>query len=106
MSSGAFEGSDRRERLPSNWIGLVSAIRKRSGGRCEVKEPIKDGGFLQRCWRPMHAADHIVAGDDHSMKNLQAICRYHHGKKTAQEGVAARKRPSAAREAERHPGSR
>jgi 5-methylcytosine-specific restriction endonuclease McrA len=33
--------------------------------------------------------DHVNAGDDHSLLNLQGICQPCHGRKSAQEGQAA-----------------
>ena len=33
--------------------------------------------------------DHVRAGDDHNDYNLQALCGYHHRRKSAQEGKAA-----------------
>ncbi|WP_375151143.1 HNH endonuclease [Pantoea sp. ANP04] len=49
--------------------------------------------------------DHVRPGDDHSLDNLRAICRSCHGRKTAAEGNAARKRlPPKRRPPERHPG--
>jgi 5-methylcytosine-specific restriction endonuclease McrA len=53
-------------------------------------------------------ADHIKAGDDHSMSNLQAVCVPCHARKSALEGAAARaaKRADLKRTPEAHPGIR
>lgn len=50
--------------------------------------------------------DHIVAGDLHEMSNLRGICQWHHARKSAQEGVAARRELNAIlwRKPETHPG--
>lgn len=106
MTSGGWKGSDRRSRLPADWPRLKAAVRARSGGRCEVIEPSKKDGRPVRCWRKARDCDHIVRGDDHSLANLRDICAYHHGKKSAQEGVEARRTGSVARQPERHPGDR
>lgn len=52
--------------------------------------------------------DHVRAGDDHSDYNLQALCGWHHQRKSSQEGHAASaaKRAEVAsrfRRSERHP---
>lgn len=106
MTSGGWKGSDRKSRLPSNWVGLTGIVRQRAGGRCEMTEPFKEGGLVKRCWRRGRDVDHIVAGDDHSLQNLQLLCPYHHGKKSAMEGVEARKKAPAKRDPEAHPGSK
>jgi hypothetical protein len=38
---------------------------------------------------PATDVDHIVAGDDHEPSNLQALCRFHHARKSAREGASA-----------------
>jgi 5-methylcytosine-specific restriction endonuclease McrA len=96
----AWEGtSDRRERLPHDWPIRRPRVLRGASYRCQVQT---DG---IPCGEPANEVDHIVHGDDHSPENLQAICRWHHGRKTAAEGAAARKpRPTGRREPERHPG--
>lgn len=97
----AWEGSDRRSRLPDNWPDLVRQVWQRDKGRCTWKLP-KTG---KRCPRPGKDVDHRRPGDDHSLRNLQLLCEHHHGKKTAMEGVRGRTRPrTKKREPERHPG--
>jgi 5-methylcytosine-specific restriction protein A len=70
-------------------------VRERAGGRCEV---VEDGA---RCARAGGECDHIVAGDDHSLANLQWICVPHHRVKSSREGAAAT--PRLLRPPERHP---
>lgn len=97
----AWEGSDRRARLPDNWADLVRQVWQRDGGRCTWKLP-KTG---KRCPRPGKDVDHRIPGDDHRLSNLRLLCEHHHSKKTAMEGVAGRtKRRTKKREPERHPG--
>ncbi len=101
---GGWAASDRRERLPANWEALRRQVRIRSGGRCEV---IK-GSNSQRCTNPARDCDHILAGDDHRLQNLQDICVFHHRHKSSVEGNAAKAARVAAgkRPPERHPGLR
>ncbi|MDG4801708.1 HNH endonuclease signature motif containing protein [Micromonospora sp. WMMD980] len=97
----AWEGSDRSARLPSDWAVRRLRILRRDAYRCQV--PLESG---PRCLAPAGEVDHIERGDNHEPENLRAICRWHHGKKTAAEGNAAR-RPAASRRRppEQHPGS-
>lgn len=83
-----WRNSNRRRRLPPNWDELRAAVRRRSGGRCEM---VADG---VRCHRPAKECDHIVPGDDHRPENLQDLCWPHHRKKSSREGgeAAARAR--------------
>lgn len=97
-----WNDSDRRSRLPSNWLSeLVPAVKKRDGGRCTWM--LRSGA---RCPRPGTDVDHRRPGDDHSMFNLQLLCAHHHGKKTALEGRAgkAAKKAARIRPTEKHPG--
>lgn len=95
----AWEGSDRAARLPSDWAVRRLRILRRDGYRCQV--PLDAG---PRCLEPAGEVDHIEHGDNHEPENLRAICRWHHGKKTAAEGNAARRPVSRRRPPEAHPG--
>lgn len=106
MTSGGWKDSDRKDRLPSNWVGLRGRVIARAQGRCELMEPVETGGYLRRCWRRGTDVDHVEPGDNHDLANLQLLCKYHHGKKTAREGVEGRRRAPAKRAAEKHPGDR
>lgn len=100
----SWDDSDRKSRLPDNWPDLVRQVRERAGGRCEWLLP-KTGA---RCPRRGSDCDHKVPGDNHALWNLQWLCKYHHGKKSSQEGLAARRsyaKPKPRRQ-ERHPGER
>jgi len=98
-----WEGSDRRQRLPDNWDELRVETLRRAGGRCQW---IEDG---RRCTAPATDVDHKRPGDDHSPRNLQALCGPHHQRKSSREGAIAlaRKRRQIHqkfRRTERHPG--
>lgn len=93
--------SDRKKRLPPDWRALRALTLERCGGRCEV---VKKSG--KRCWDAATEVDHIEPGDNHALSNLRGICRWHHARKTSQEGARAQaeKRSILTRPAETHPG--
>lgn len=97
----SWEGSDRKSRLPGNWLQLVGQTKKRAGGRCEWR--LKSG---KRCPRPGTDCDHKRAGDNHDLSNLQLLCAHHHAKKSSFEGQRARKAKQSLRRRppEPHPG--
>lgn len=104
----AWETSDRKAFLPDNWTQLRASILARAGGRCEV---IKKNG--RRCFDKPNAVDHIIPhaeGGTDEVANLQAICPWHHQKKSSAEGGRgsqrsyAKMRESVLREPEKHPG--
>lgn len=94
----AWQGSDRRRRLPPDWERRRRRILRRDNHRCQLNYP--------GCTGHANEVDHITAGDDHHDANLQAACSACHSRKSAAEGVAAR-RPLAprTRRPERHPGT-
>jgi hypothetical protein len=101
----AWRGSTRRQRLPANWDELKARALERN--------PAK---VCHWCGRPGGGdLDHIVAGDDHRLENLDWIHgrrqfeagvseRNCHGEKSGAEGAAAR--PRLHRPAEVHPALR
>lgn len=98
----AWSTSDRRSRLPHDWAAIRRQVKARAGGRCQATahDPRCDGLGTD--------ADHIKAGDDHSLTNLQWLSEPCHKRKTADE-TAARNRQTAAlkrRPTEQHPGQR
>lgn len=95
--SGGWRGSDRKARLPYDWETRRRLVLERCGGQCEHRNEM---GW--RCAGRATDVDHIRRGDDHSLANLQGLCRSHHKAKTAQEGVAAQ--PRAKRPPSPHPG--
>lgn len=96
----AWDTSDRKSRLPSDWTVRRVRVLRRDGYRCQARDSL---GI--QCGDPANQVDHIVHGDDHDYDNLQSLCRWHHARKSSAEGAAARK-PKArqAREPEAHPG--
>ena len=87
-----WSSSDRRQRLPKDWPKRRAAVKRRAGGRCEAAVHVPEcDGIGTDC-------DHIKAGDDHSLANLQWLSLPCHKAKTAAE------RPSRKRPAEKHPG--
>lgn len=97
---GGWEGSDRSARLPSNWYTEIRpAILERDGYRCGIQW---DDG----CEVVANEVDHIKAGDDHRLSNLQAACSWCHARKSSAEGDQVRRRWSTRHTPERHPGLR
>ncbi|WP_018686515.1 HNH endonuclease [Actinokineospora enzanensis] len=90
MGTG-WTGSDRRARLPRDWPRRRALVLAR--------DP-----WCRLCWtQPSTQADHIIAGDDHSLSNLQGVCARCHAAKSSSEGGRAR-RLSRPRPAVPHPG--
>jgi 5-methylcytosine-specific restriction endonuclease McrA len=96
MGRQPWEGSTRSERLPANWSSEIRpAVFARWGRTCHW---CGEGGADE--------VDHVIAGDDHSQKNLRPIHSWRteqkcHSKKSAAEGNAAR--PRLHRPPEQHP---
>lgn len=97
---GRWDKSNRKERLPSNWNTLRRKALERDGNQCVFTDR------YGRCTAKATDVDHIVAGDDHSLENLQSLCHYHHSVKTAFEGHEAwrLKKKKFRQEPEQHPG--
>lgn len=100
----AWEGSDRRERLPANWPELKLRVKNRDGWRCRKILPSGKRCPRGRATGHRLEVDHKARGDDHSMGNLQSLCEHHHAKKSAQEGNKAHWLPPASKRTEQHPG--
>ncbi|WP_207391461.1 hypothetical protein [Streptomonospora litoralis] len=58
----------------------------------------------RRCTRAATEVDHIKGKHDHRDQNLQALCEWHHRRKSSAEGNAQRRRFSNRRPPEQHPG--
>lgn len=92
--------SARKARLPADWRRRRAVVLDRAGHRCQALDSLG-----ARCTERANQADHITRGDDHSLANLQALCEWHHDRKTAAEAAAVRTvRPTRRRTPEPHPG--
>ena len=102
MAWSSESKSPRALRLPDDWtLRRVRALR-RDGYRCQARDSL---GAM--CGEPANQVDHIEPGDDHSLDNLQSLCRWHHARKSSAEGAAARgPRPTQKREPRPNPGIR
>lgn len=95
--SSKWADSTRTRRLPPNWRRqIVPRILDRDDHTCRIRLP----GCIGRATE----VDHIAAGDNHDDANLQAACEPCHRRKSAQEGVTARRRHRQRRDPEPHPG--
>lgn len=87
---------------PVDWPARVAAVLARDKV-CQWR--ISEDGTL--CGSVDHLeCDHIGDPRDHSLTNLQALCRTHHRSKTGRQGGTASqaRRAKRQRPAERHPG--
>lgn len=113
--------SNRRQRLPKNWNKLRSEVLAKAKYRCQGLDPVATPPpTTTRIWRRGHRwhhpacdmratdVDHINAGDDHELSNLQALSHACHTAKTTHENTLAkaRMRAAAARERPPHPCAR
>lgn len=99
----AWEQSTRRQRLPKNWAQIRRQVLHRDRHLCQIL--LEDVGTI--CGELATEVDHVVAGDNHALTNLQAICTWHHRRKSSAEGAAARpKFESRLRKQEAHPSAR
>ena len=113
--------SNRRQRLPTNWNKLRKQVLAKANYKCVGLDPVTtpppSGREARRgACRWHHPAcdmratdvDHIDAGDNHGLSNLQALSRACHTAKTAHENTLAkaRIRATATRERPPHPCAR
>jgi 5-methylcytosine-specific restriction protein A len=83
--------STRRQRLPSDWPKRRAVVKRRAQGQCQAQVHEPD------CPRIGTECDHIIAGDDHSLSNLQWLSGPCHRAKTLAEAVKGRARPTKRR---------
>lgn len=78
---GNWNTSDRRQRLPDDWQRRRAIVRDRAHNRCQAEHhaPGCDGTGTD--------CDHIIAGDNHNLNNLQWLSHACHAAKTRQENA-------------------
>lgn len=82
----AWESSNRRDSLPSNWPSIRSRIIRRDGGQCTAF--MREG---HRCpERTGLEVHHLGAEDDHRDECLTTLCHWHHARETAEQAAKAR----------------
>jgi 5-methylcytosine-specific restriction endonuclease McrA len=99
----SWDTSKRRDGLPHDWPKIrINVLRRDSKIDPETGEPTgssKDAicqwiryDTGKKCGLPANQVDHKdnQKRDDHSLENLQSLCQYHHGQKSAAEGHAGR----------------
>lgn len=99
-----WNGSSRRDRLPPDWPIIRKRVLKRDGWLCQWR--MTDGS---KCHADANEVDHVKRGDDHELRNLRSLCKWHHAKKSAGEGASAgwakkRQIDQRFRRSEDHPG--
>ena len=98
----SWANSNRKAELPSDWTTRRIRVLRRDGDKCQARDST---GAL--CLAPANQVDHVDRGNNHDESNLQALCRWHHARKSSAEGLAARRpRVTMARAPEVHPGMR
>jgi 5-methylcytosine-specific restriction protein A len=98
----AWEGSDRRTRLPADWPARRARVLARDSYRCTARWYDDT-----RCAEPATDVDHVHPGDNDADDNLTSLCGWHHRRKSASEGGTAAhlKRAPRHRPPEQHPGA-
>ena len=93
----AWSTSDRRSRLPANWLQLRAEVFATKGKRCYI---VEDG---YRCEREATEVDHVTPSGSDDLSNLEPICSAHHRRKSSSEGWQAmnRKKRQARERAEK-----
>lgn len=77
----AWATSTRASRLPHNWAAIRQAVLTKAGHQCQATH------HHPRCTGQATDVDHIIAGDNHSLANLQALSKPCHDAKTRLEAA-------------------
>jgi 5-methylcytosine-specific restriction endonuclease McrA len=101
-----WKGSNRRQTLPRDWPARVAHVLNRDRRRCRhIREDTN-----RPCGLPANQVDHVIPHDEggtDAYSNLQALCEWHHNRKSGAEGGRASGRARAAKKAAEksvHPG--
>lgn len=89
-----------RSNLPPDWLERREVVLDRDQYACQI-------GYPDICTHDATDVDHVGDNADHAISNLRSACSPCHNRRTALQGVEARKRKreSRFRKSERHPGS-
>ncbi len=101
---GHWQGAADRARFPKDWPHRRAKRREIAEGRCEW---IKANGIRcnTECWDDGEC-DHHGDRNDHRIESLRWLCKKHHGRKSSQQGNAAKTPgPSRNRPPEAHPST-
>lgn len=96
--------TNRRDELPEDWVKRRKRVLREAGYACVWR--MSDGSM---CGEYANQVDHRERGMNHEYENLQALCEWHHARKTSQEGLEAKRLEAERRKkAEKmsHPGYR
>lgn len=93
-----WTSSSRKLELPENWEEIRSQVLRRDDYFCQMNS--------EGCLGAATEVDHKIRGNDHSLKNLRAVCTRCHASKSSAEGHARRRelRSRRFRPTQRHPG--
>ena len=95
-----WSGSNRRQRLPKDWPQRRAAAKAKADGMCQAKIHEPDcNGIGSEC-------DHVIAGDNHALNNLQWLSKPCHAAKTLREAQwhnVGRIRPPEPHPGQTHP---
>jgi 5-methylcytosine-specific restriction enzyme A len=80
-----WASSPRRSQLPPDWRKIRGGVLDRAGYRCVAL--LRDG---TRCTAKATEVDHRTPRGPDTPDNLQALCTWHHKRKTQRESAAAR----------------
>lgn len=80
--------SGRLRSLPRGWHRIRRVVLERDGFRCCWVRG--DTGLM--CGAFATDVDHIGDDSDHSLGNLQSLCRFHHARKTSCETASKSRR--------------